>query len=213
MKPFSRNMESLNIYTISMYYTWSNSGFTHTNPRRPYLFKHLWLIDPSWERAKGTQNIETKINEFLKSDTEKLSAKEKLARIDIAYRTTTGKHVIVELKRSNVSPPIDKLVAQVRKYRNGVKKILDKSEYANWPIEIICLLGTFPPEYKEADGPKQVKDALDAVDARIVMYDQLVDSAQKIYSDYLTAHKKVDKLSGIFDSIDEFGADHPDEAS
>ena len=28
-------MESLNIYTISMYYTWSNSGFTHTNPRRP----------------------------------------------------------------------------------------------------------------------------------------------------------------------------------
>ena len=35
MKPFSRNMESLNIYTISMYYTWSNSGFTHTNPRRP----------------------------------------------------------------------------------------------------------------------------------------------------------------------------------
>ena len=39
MKPFSRNMESLNIYTISMYYTWSNSGFTHTNPRRPtFLF-------------------------------------------------------------------------------------------------------------------------------------------------------------------------------
>ena len=28
-------MESLNIYTIAMYYTWSNSGFTHTNPRRP----------------------------------------------------------------------------------------------------------------------------------------------------------------------------------
>ena len=122
-----------------------------------YLFKHLWLIDPSWERAKGTQNIETKINEFLKSDTEKLSAKEKLARIDIAYRTTTGKHVIIELKRSNVSPPIDKLVAQIRKYRNGVKKILDKSEYANWPIEIICLLGRFPPEYKETVGPKLVK--------------------------------------------------------
>ena len=32
-------MESLNIYTISMYYTWSNSGFTHTNPRRPRKIK------------------------------------------------------------------------------------------------------------------------------------------------------------------------------
>lgn len=176
-----------------------------------YLFKHLWLIDPSWERATGTENIESKINNFLKSDTEKLNSKEKLARIDIAYRTTTGKHVIIELKRSNISTPVDKLVAQVRKYRNGVKKILDKSEYANWPTEIICLLGTFPPEYKEADGPKQVKEALEAVDARIVMYDQLVDSAQKIYADYLTAHRKADKLADIFDSIDEFGADHTKE--
>ena len=34
-------MESLNIYTISMYYTWSNSGFTHTNPRRPTLYFSL----------------------------------------------------------------------------------------------------------------------------------------------------------------------------
>ena len=44
MKPFSRNMESLNIYTISMYYTWSNSGFTHTNPRRPEK-DIVWLGD------------------------------------------------------------------------------------------------------------------------------------------------------------------------
>ena len=34
-------MESLNIYTISMYYTWSNSGFTHTNPRRSKIVGFL----------------------------------------------------------------------------------------------------------------------------------------------------------------------------
>ena len=38
-------MESLNIYTISMYYTWSNSGFTHTNPRRPLKDSHQWIRD------------------------------------------------------------------------------------------------------------------------------------------------------------------------
>ena len=52
-------MESLNIYTISMYYTWSNSGFTHTNPRRPFfLFDErpdsLTLVAP---RQTGLANI------------------------------------------------------------------------------------------------------------------------------------------------------------
>ena len=57
MKPFSRNMESLNIYTISMYYTWSNSGFTHTNPRRPKKLsriaeKELHTLVLSCKRAR-----------------------------------------------------------------------------------------------------------------------------------------------------------------
>ena len=43
-------MESLNIYTISMYYTWSNSGFTHTNPRRPEKVKTpVTVTDGTWE--------------------------------------------------------------------------------------------------------------------------------------------------------------------
>src|ERR1700730_10619222 len=26
-----------------------------------YLFDHLWLLDPSWERAEGTQVLETRV--------------------------------------------------------------------------------------------------------------------------------------------------------
>jgi len=169
-----------------------------------YIFEHLWLIDPSWERAKGTENIETNVNKFLKNNSEKLTTEEKAARIDIAYRTTSGRHIIIELKRGSIATPVDKLAAQVRKYRTGVRKIIQTSDYANWPIEIICLLGKPPPEWEAPDGPTDVAETLKTVDARIVFYNQLIDNAQQTYSDYLEEHVKVDKLWGIFKSIDDF---------
>ncbi len=169
-----------------------------------HVFDHLWLIDPSWERAKGTEHLEAKIGRFLNEDTSKLSRAESSGRIDIAYRTTSGSHVIIELKRASVSTPIDRLAAQVRKYRSGVRKILDRIDKNNWPIQIIVLVGKPPPEWYETSGKEDVIAALDAVDARLVFYDQLVDNAQKSYADYLEAHKKVDRLWGVFRSIDEF---------
>jgi hypothetical protein len=169
-----------------------------------HVFDHLWLIDPSWERTKGTEHLETKVGTFLDSDTEKLSKDEKKGRIDIAYRTASGSHVIIELKRASIATPVDTLTKQVRKYRTGVKKIIAQSEYSNWPIQIICLVGKPPPEWQSPDGPQEVHDALAAVDARLVFYDQLVDSAQKSYADYLEAHKKADRLWEVFRSIDDF---------
>lgn len=173
---------------------------------RDYIFDHLWLLDPGWERAKGTENAERKMAAFLKENSENLSKAEKKARIDIGYRTIAGKHVIIELKRASVAVPLDDLVKQVRKYRDGAKKVLEKTTYKEWPIEIICLVGEPPPEYKDAlgTGPKGVAEALKNVDARIVFYDQLLDSAQQAYADYLEAHKKKDKLWGVFAAIDNF---------
>lgn len=173
---------------------------------RDYIFEHLWLLDPSWERAKGTENAESNMEAFLKENTENLSEDEKKGRIDIGYRTIAGKHVIIELKRASVAVPLDDLVKQVRKYRDGARKVLEKTSYKEWPIEIICLVGAPPPEYKDAlgTGPKGVADALKNVDARIVFYDQLLDSAQQAYAEYLEAHKKKDKLWGVFAAIDNF---------
>ncbi len=169
-----------------------------------YIFEHLWLIDPSWERAKGTEHIETKINTFLGKNTDKLTQKEKDGRIDIAYRTTSAKHIIIELKRMSVSTPVDDLTKQIRKYRDGSLKIIEQSYYKDWPIETICLLGKPPPEWNLRNGPKDVARALEAVNARIVFYDQLINNAQQTYADYLKAHIKVDKLWGVFKSIDDF---------
>lgn len=170
---------------------------------RDYIFDHLWLLDTSWERAKGTEHVETTVNNFLKQNTKALPAKEKKDRIDIGYRTASGKHVIIELKRASVAVPIDTLTKQVRKYRDGARRLLDKTPYRDWPIEIICVLGKPPPE-QSTSGPTGIKKSLDAVDARIVYYDDLLANAEKAYADYLDAHVKIDKLWGVFKAIDDF---------
>lgn len=173
---------------------------------RDYIFEHLWLLDPSWERAKGTEYAETLVNNFLRQDSAALKGKEKTARIDIGYRTTGGKHVIIELKRASVSVPLDDLTKQIRKYRDGTKRVLQTTDYAGWPIEIICLVGRPPPEWHDAIGTGQqgVTDNLRNVDARIVFYDQLLTNAQKAYADYLEEHVKLDRLWGVFAAIDNF---------
>ena len=173
---------------------------------RDYIFEHLWLLDPSWERAKGSEHAETLVANFLDSNTESLSKDERKGRIDIAYRTSVGKHVIIEMKRSSVATPLDDLVKQIRKYRDGARKILQKTDHANWPIEIVCLIGKPPPEWDDSEGTgkKGVIDALKNVDARIVFYDQLLTNAQQSYGDYLEAHKKVDKMWEVFGAIDDF---------
>jgi len=171
---------------------------------RDYIFDHLWLLDPAWERTKGTEHAETLVNKFLKQDTAALTAKERKARIDIGYRTTGGKHVIVELKRASEAVSVDDLTKQIRKYRDGARTLLEKTVYKDWPIEIICLLGTPPPEWKGATGPAGVRESLQAVNARIVFYDELLTNAQQAYADYLEAHIKVDKLWDVFKAIDDF---------
>lgn len=173
---------------------------------RDFIKKHLWLLDPSWERAKGSEHSETTVNRFLEKNTEKLNAKEKRARVDLAYRTAVGKHIIIELKRASVSVHLDDLIKQVRTYRDGVKKIIDGTDQKGWPIEIICLLGKHPPEWFDAvgTGREGVIAGLKNVDARIVLYDELLDNAQSAYADYLEEHIKVDKLWGVFEAIDDF---------
>lgn len=60
-----------------------------------YIFDNLWLLDPSWER--GTENA--KMEEVVQLVAEKDSKESKQGRIDIHYRQTAKKHLIIELKK------------------------------------------------------------------------------------------------------------------
>lgn len=78
-----------------------------------YLYDHLWLLDPSWERVTGTSVMEQTLTKELKQINPDAASG---ARIDIAFKTVSGKHVIIEMKRPKVHPDIMNLVAQGNKY-------------------------------------------------------------------------------------------------
>ena len=104
------------------------------------LYDHLWLLDPSWDRATETPLMEKNVRtEFGKLDA-KLTDKEKSGRFDIKYKKASGKHIIIELKRSNRTINEYELIPQVDNYRNALEKLV-KETGKNEPVEVICIVG------------------------------------------------------------------------
>ena len=165
-----------------------------------YLFDHLWLLDPSWERATGTELMETRL---LQSGivVEDLTEKEKLGRVDIKYRTTAGKHIVVELKKGQRSMKLLELQEQGQTYVDKLKKILLAQNEPTPNIEVIFVIGK--PVDEEASNPDRLKSSMAAVSpgSRIVHYDTLIRGAQEAYSAYIDKSKELDKLENIVDRI------------
>ena len=61
-----------------------------------HLYKHMWLLDPSWERATHTEHMERRIHTALQGVYDSLTPEQQDARLDIYYSTTGNKHVIIE---------------------------------------------------------------------------------------------------------------------
>lgn len=165
-----------------------------------YLFDHLWLLDPSWERATGSPIMESRLTTegVLIED---MTEKERLGRVDIAYRTNAGKHVIVELKKVGRKMGLLELVEQGQTYVDKLTKILREQNQPNPDIEVIFVLGKTVDE--EASNPERLKSSMVSISpgSRIVHYDTLIHGAQEAYSAYIEKSKSLDKLEKIVDRI------------
>ena len=75
-----------------------------------HIYNHLWLLDPSWDRATETPTLEQSVTTTFEKISDKLSEEEKKGRLDIRYKKTSGKHVIIELKRGSVRTSSDSLI-------------------------------------------------------------------------------------------------------
>lgn len=165
-----------------------------------YLFNHLWLLDPAWERATDSLVMESRLAE-LGVLTEDMTEKERLGRVDIAYRTNAGKHIIVELKKVERKMKLLELQEQGQTYVDKLKKILLKQGDATPNIEVVFVLGK--PVDEESTNPERLKSSMTAIapGSRIVHYDTLIRGAQEAYSAYIEKSKSLDKLEKIVDRI------------
>src|SRR6266478_931292 len=164
-----------------------------------HIFEHLWLLDPSWERASTDAKMEQTVMKQFKTLDAKLSKEEKKGRLDIRYRTAAGKHIVIELKKYKREIDIDELIEQVRKYRTTLTKCLEK-KLPNEPhiVEIICVLGS-PPKPQDQD--KQNREHLKVENARYITYDELIQQTRDSYRDYLDAQKDIGRVQELINSI------------
>lgn len=164
-----------------------------------YLFKHLWLLHPSWERPTTSTHMEERVTKDLKKV--KLTEEEAQGRIDIRYATAAGKHIVIELKKADVSVSVFTLAEQLSKYREAMIKTLQQQFAIEHPeVELVAVLGSRPSGPSD---PAALEGVLRPLNARWVTYDQLIDEALGSYQDYLQANEQVSKLQAILDKLDE----------
>lgn len=164
-----------------------------------YLYDHLWLLDPSWERVTGSTVMEQTLTKELK---EVNPETESGARIDIAFKTVSGKHVIIEMKRPKVLPDILALVGQGRKYVVATEQWFKKNPNSCPggkipPIDVIFLVGK---GYDMNDG-NYTRSQLHSINAKVLTYSDLIIQSKQAYSEYQNKKNDAARIMKIVDGI------------
>jgi hypothetical protein len=160
-----------------------------------YLFEHLWLLDPSWDRVTGRGQMELTLTEFIK----KRDPDSTGARLDITYRASSGRHIVVELKKPGITNlSFVTLYEQVRKYKAAVEEYYKDKLPASPhpPIDIYLLIAKTPSGFTEAD-----RRSLAEQNGQIITYQQLITDAINAYQTYLDAMNHTGSLETILASL------------
>jgi len=169
-----------------------------------YLFDHLWLLDPAWERATGSEIMEERLRlkEPFRDDED---TKAQYGRVDIRYRTVAGKHVIIELKRVSVKPKIFELGEQGAKYVDALREILPAEEKDRAIVEVVFVVGRNPDE--PSDRVASVMNGV-APGSRLLTYEQLIVRAKQAYSEYLSRMAVADRIEAMLSETDAMETHH-----
>ena len=167
-----------------------------------HIYLHLWLLDPSWDRATETASLEEDIKVVFARLSEDSPEEEKKGRIDIRYKKSSGKHIIIELKRASVKTETLALLTQVKKYREAVRQEVESAR-DNADIETICLLGTELKDCKTQEGRNESRKMLEASNTRVVTYKQLIRDAEISYSNYLEKSKERGRINKLLEAIEQ----------
>lgn len=167
-----------------------------------HLYDNLWLLDPSWDRATEAPYLEQQVKTAFNKLNAKAKGDEKDGRVDIRYKNSAGKHIIIELKRPDRTVSTSELLGQVEKYRDKLSEILDAANIKE-PVEVVCIVGKKLSDWKNAQKRDESTKSLAVKNIRVVLYQELIQNAHKMYADYLTKEKEVGRVFEIIKAIDE----------
>lgn len=172
-----------------------------------YLFDHLWLLDPSWERATSvTPSMERRVSTLFEDINANLSEEERKGRVDLRYCKTNGAHVLIELKRAKVKTNTIALIGQMKKYKSCLAKLIQASEedkQQNPHIECIFVVGENLTDWDGYSGREESVKLFDSVNMKLFQYSQLLENAFKAYKEYMEADKTVSSIQKLIKSLDQ----------
>src|SRR5262249_41830182 len=137
-----------------------------------HLFENLWLLDPGWERAAGSERGEETLKKQYPEFSDALSDEESKGRVDIRYKTNAGQHIIVELKRAGRRLSLGELVDQGNKYRTALAKCLAALDVGDPYISVVFVIG-IPIEGEHGT----IIETLKGMGARAIHYEKLIEQA------------------------------------
>ena len=169
----------------------SNSPATLEKVAQQYLFEHLWLLDPTWDRVTSQVEMEKTLTTYLK----KTHPDSTGARLDITYRASSGRHIVVELKKpTKTALSYYDLYEQVSKYKDAIESYY-KTKEPNKPVpslDIYLLVAQTPSGFDDSK-----RKSLAEVNGRFITYTQLINDAKNSYQQYLD----VTNITGPLETI------------
>ncbi len=164
-----------------------------------HIFDNLWLLDPSWER--GTENAQ--MEEVIQLVSEKESDKIKQGRIDIHYRQTAKKHLIIELKKADVITTTPQIIEQLSKYENALRHQLKQLNEEHEEIECIFICGKLPSSWNDTTNKTREQKALKEMNIRVLTYDKLIEQSYNAYKEYMDRDQDNGRILKILKEIDK----------
>ena len=165
-----------------------------------YIFDHLWLLDPAWERATEYAEMEKAIQAVVKG----IPQDDKHYRVDIRYKRVMASHVIIELKRASRKLSKTDIESQVRRYIDAVRSKLKQMDEQPDPLETVCIVGELPYGWDDLEVKRRDEESLRPLSIRIITYDQLIKQAFSAYSKFIKASESTGKLQELINKIREY---------
>lgn len=166
-----------------------------------YLYNHLWLLDPSWDRATETPLMEQNVQSEFDKLNAGLTDEEKRGRYDIKYKMTSGKHVIIELKRAGLRLDQFDLMKQVAKYSEALRKLV-RASGKNEPVEAVCIVGKPLTQWTDAEQEERSRRTMAEQNVRVVLYDELIEDAYRSYQTFLDKNREAGRVYRLIQNIE-----------
>jgi len=163
-----------------------------------HIYNHLWLVDSKWEYKESPTDWEMRLTDYLKAACPDTTEG---ARLDIGYRTTAGRYIIIELKKPGLPVQASALLDQGEKYVMALTEYFDRNPDSSPiagqqpSIDVVFIVDKRPTLHGIHQG------RLRNMNGRITTYRDLVVQANSAYEDYLQASQKIGRIRDIIENI------------